>query len=380
MKLLFLMQGEKLEDHPGFHDAFLRLRNEEMLSAYEVIPYYGYAKKYGWKAFYHEVVRKAAEMEADAVFFHCFHGPIPSPEDCIIRLKQMNPAPVVVTSVGDPFSYLSFDKNYYPESFRITARMADLVFSTMMGHCAQKMKSWGAKNIVLMPNGICQARFAPVQSSTSTEYDVLFMGSNQQVKDPRHFMLGRQCRYRKRLVSILYDVYGKKFGLFGRGWNGKYNDHGVFPFDQQLQYACKGRVLFGGYPGSREDYYESNRIFMQGAAPVGMVDWYVPRLDKIFRDGDHVEFCRNKTEMVKKIDQLLELSPNELIERGERRSKFIFSRHTQYHRMKLAVEVLKEMCSARREGRRAQKPKLDFFLPEVDLDNELKYAICNWEG
>lgn len=381
MKLLFLMQGEQISDHPGLCDAFSRLKSKKKNFDYRVIPYFGYAKKFGWEAFYEEVVRATSEMKADAVFFHYFHhGMIPSPEDCITKLRQSSSSPLVVTSAGDPFSSIFFDKNFYPKSFRIASGMADLVFSTMMGRSAEKMKNWGAKNIVLLPNGICQARFDPVQNAAPPEFDVLFLGSNQRVRNPRQLTLGRQCWQRKKLIATLHKVYGERFGLFGKGWAGRYSDHGPFPFDRQLQYACKGRVLFGGYPGSLQDYYQSNRIFMQGAAPVAMVDWYVPRLDKIFRDGDHLDFCKSRNEMICKIKKLLELSHEELIDRGKRRSAYIFSKHTQYHRMKLAIEIIRALCLAKSERRKAPKPVLDFFLPEVNLDEETYYATCNWVG
>ena len=50
MRLLLLMQGNRVEDHPGVDDAFRRLLKEGVLKAYDVIPYYGFAEQHGWEA------------------------------------------------------------------------------------------------------------------------------------------------------------------------------------------------------------------------------------------------------------------------------------------------------------------------------------------
>ena len=68
MRLLLLMQGKVVEDHPGVDDAFRRLRQEGRLEAYEVIPYYGFAQQHGWQGLWSHALQKAEDIEADTVF------------------------------------------------------------------------------------------------------------------------------------------------------------------------------------------------------------------------------------------------------------------------------------------------------------------------
>ena len=51
MNLLYLSQGYKISDHPGYHDACLKLHNEGFIDEYLNIPFYGYAQEHGWEVF-----------------------------------------------------------------------------------------------------------------------------------------------------------------------------------------------------------------------------------------------------------------------------------------------------------------------------------------
>jgi len=48
MNLLYLSQGYKISDHPGYHDACLKLHNEGFIDEYLNIPFYGYAQEHAW--------------------------------------------------------------------------------------------------------------------------------------------------------------------------------------------------------------------------------------------------------------------------------------------------------------------------------------------
>jgi len=151
MKVLFLSQGHKISDHPGFHDALIKLKSEGFISDFLNLPYYGYAKEHGWTGLYTEVVRLCKEENYGVVFFQYFHGKeISDPSQCVKELKNINPPPIIVTSCGDGFSD-NWMRHDYPKSFKQISKLADITFSTQMGKAADKMLKWGAKNIILSP-------------------------------------------------------------------------------------------------------------------------------------------------------------------------------------------------------------------------------------
>lgn len=376
MKLLFLSQGEKIYDHPGIHDAFLRLINEGIITDYLNIPYFGFAKEYGWEGFYNEVVRLCKERDFDIVYFQYFHKKgKPSPKKCIGKLKKLYKPPIIITSSGDAYSDNWMRLNY-PIDFKDASRMADITFSTQMGKAADKMIRWGAKNIVLSPNGLCQVRFDIKNIDLNIhkfDYDVVFIGSNngQKLFNPiSKYWLG--AKKRQKLVKTLYKKFGNYFGLFGKGWDLSCSQ-GPIPFYKQQETYRRGKIVVGGNPYSYSDYYSSNRIFIEISSSVPTVELLVPRLDKILRNNDHCYFADDIDEVIAICERLLNNDPEQLYRKAAKAAYYIGENHSDYHRMKFQLETVKNYL----QNGKKLIVKYPFFLSEVDLSEEYKFAIRN---
>lgn len=374
MKLLFLSQGQKISDHPGYHDAFLKLKSEEIVTEYENIPYFGFAKEHGWDYFYKEVVKKCKYEKYDVVYFQFFHGKeIPDPTKCVLELKNLAKAPTVITSSGDGFSdnWMRID---YPKSFKQISSVADITFSTQMGRAADKMIKWGANNIVLSPLGMCQVRFKAQSVDLKNhkfDYDVVFVGSNNgnRLFNPisKHWWGAKK---RQQLVKALYNKFKNKFGLFGYGWDLPCAK-GPVSFDEQQTFYRKGRIVVGGNPYSYSDYYSSNRIFFEVASGIPTVELLVPRLDKIFRNNEHLYFANNIEQVVEVTENLLKKDNEELYSKAAKAAKYIEEKHTQYHRVKFQLNTIKRY----KENNNKLDIEFPFFLPEVNLEEESKFAV-----
>lgn len=375
MKVLFLSQGRKVEDHPGWDWSLKKLKEEGFIEDYLNVPWQGYGETHGWNSFYRHVVDTAKAGKFDVVYFHYFHRrDVPSPANCIKALKELSNKPTVIVSGGDPFSD-NWMPPRYPANFRIAAGLADIVFSTQMGRAAEQMqKKWGAKNVVYTPNSLCPVRFSNHAIDPTThkfDFDIVMVGS-------RNGLLGRnvitrhtfRAFERTRMVKALCNHFGKRFGLFGHGWDGLISNQGPAPFDEQQKYFQRGRVLVGGNPYSFSDYYSSNRVFFEIASGVPTVELKVNRLDKVLRDGDQVYFADNVDGVIAKCEELLQQDPVELYAKAARAAKEIVERHTQYHRMKFKLDTVRRY----RENGNRLDVVFPFFLPEVDLQEEMKYA------
>ena len=373
MKMLFLSQGEKKQDHPGWHDALEKLKSEGEINDFLNIPYLGFAKEFGWDAFYSKVIELSKTENYDVVYFHYFHMKgKPSPKDCITSLKELPKPPIVIISAGDPFSD-NWMLPYYPKDFKEASILADITFSTQMGKAADKMKKWGAKNIVYTPNSMCQVRFDAHQINYELhnfDFDVVFVGSNNSARfNPlsNHWKASVQ---REKFVKALYKKYGNRLGLFGNGWDLPCAQ-GFTPFNKQQETFQKGRIIVGGNPYSLSDYYSSNRIFFEISSGIPTVELSVNRLNKVLRNGDHCYFEDSIEEVVYRCEQLLKEDPKMLYSKAAKAGKYVQENHTQYHRMKFKIDTIKRYI--------ANENKLDvkfpFFLPEVDVKKEYKFAI-----
>ena len=373
MKVLFLSQGKEVKVHPGWNDALVQLKDEGQISNFCNIPYFGYAEKHGWEAFYSHVVTLCKEQHFNLVYFHHFHKKgKPSPRSCIKQLLKLIERPIVITSVGDGFSdnWMWPD---YPKDFKAVSQLSDITFSTQMGKTADKMTKWGVKNIVLMPNGMCQARFKAQIIEPKThkfDFDVVFVGSKNKprIVNPisKYWFAARE---REKLVMALYGRYGKRFGLFGNGWDCPASQ-GPIPFNQSQESFRKGRIVVGGNPYSYSDYSSSNRPFIEISSGIPTIELATPRFDNILRNNDHFYFSKDIKDVIGRCDELLDAEPNELYQKAAKAAQYIEEKHTHYHRMKFIIDTVKRFV----KNNNQLDVHFPFFLPEVNLVEENEYA------
>ena len=373
MKVLFLSQGRRISDHSGWEWSLDRLQSEGFIDGYMNLPWIGYGEEYGFDALYRHVVKLVKTERFDVVYFHYFHnGGRPSPEQCIRELKSMEHAPVVMASCGDSFNN-DWRPPYFPVEFQGASRAADLTFATQMGNGAKMMLRWGAKRIILTPNSLCPIRFGAHSINPQIhkfDFDVVMIGShNGGGINPFNAFYWR-ARERERLVYKLSERFGVRFGLFGRGWGNLVGAQGPCAFDTQQQTMQRGRVVVGGNPYTDSDYYSSNRLFFEVASGVPTVELRVNRLDKILRDGNQVYFADDIDGVVATVERLLNEDPIALYQKAATAAKEMVERHTQYHRMKFKLSCAKAFI---RDGARFIPP-FDFFLSDVDVVEESKYA------
>ena len=368
-------------DHPGYYEGFERLVAEGVLSVHTAIAYYGVAEERGWDGLWAEAERTARNMQADAVFLQFFHGAISDPTAGIQRLKSLPGAPTLFTSLGDPYGRWI---RRVPQSFRVASKLADVSFLTGMGYIARQLRSWGSRNLVLSPNGCCQVWFSsrPSIESTNPDFDVVFVGSRippRNLLSELSYLYYWGGRQRVELVTACTKRYGRRFGLFGNGWNGNPAWQGEIPFVEQHAAYRRSAVGLGGMPYAYYDYYTSNRVFNAVASGVPFVDYWVPGVDRLLQPGRDWWLGRSQPEMLALCDKLLEMPSSERSSLGEAARTFVLSNHTQYHRCKEMVEIVRSIREARLSGRRAAQPELD-FLSSPCVPGPAPDAIVGWEG
>jgi hypothetical protein len=286
MKLMVLYQArDAVKDQPGYHDGFGRLLAEGLLTAHFSLPYYGIAESRGWRAVWSEAYEIARRGGVDAIFLQFFHPavPIPDPSHGIQRLKELANRPTVFTSLGDPFGRVT---KRVPKCFRIASALSDVSFLTGMGYLARQLTGWGSRNLVLMPNGCCQVRFSLRESAAASqpEFDLAFVGSRIRSRNPfSHFYWA--SRRRVEFVEAATKRYGKRFGLFGAGWEGNPSWQGPIAYAAQHDAYRRAAVAVGGVPNASHDYYTSDRVFIAVASGVPFVDYWVPGVERLLEPG-----------------------------------------------------------------------------------------------
>jgi spore maturation protein CgeB len=248
-----------------------------------------------------------------------------------------------------------------------------------MGGVAGDLVRNGARRVTLMPNGYCQVRFNtdldPAQYDP--EFDVVMIGNQWRNRNPTHFMFyARMQRYRQ--VAALFKRYGKRFGLFGQGWEGVPGALGPIAYDQQVAVMRRARVVVGAFPHSAMNYYTSDRAQIAMRSGIPYVEFYMPRMEKLHVDGEDWHLVRGIRGMLAQCNRLLHMDDSERLAMGANAAAHAVAGHSQYHRHRLMVAIIRQVRAAILAGTPAPLPQLDFFAPGVRLESEWPYAALGW--
>lgn len=377
--VLIFLQGTNPEAHPGIIDGYERLKAGGEIAHFEVMPIFGASGLERGEAFWQEALDRAQGHGTTLVVFQYYHSRrLPDPRAAINKIKRLPSAPFVVSTLGDAFMNGYLGRPEVPPSFLQAAEVSDLVTLTSMGTLADHISHYTRAPILLSPNGACQVRFGlPPERKVGTEpdFDVVFIGSRNSSRNPlrpyHHF-----ARRREELVRSLEKRFGKRFGLFGNGWEGRSSNQGPVPFAEQAKTAGRARVVVGGVPYSTARYYSSNRPFIQITSGTPMVDTAVPGVERLLKPDEHWVLSDHEA-LVGAVERTLELGDEERAEMGRRAAEYVLAHHTQAHRVATDVENVRRLRSMRRSGVQ-NNPHLPFFLADVDLSVEGPLATRNW--
>lgn len=370
-----LLQGERLADQPGYHDGLQRLVQEGALQAAHALPYLGPA---GATASTFAQALGLIEREAiDTLWLQCYHGPLPDPRPFIAAARRLNPALMVLCSSGDAFGRWL---HRTPSSLRQAASAADLNFFTVLGPVADSVMAAGARNVVLMPHGVCQVRFSAAPARPAAPpFDVVFIGSHHRGRNPFN-PINRAARQRQAMVQALSRRHGARFAVFGRGWEGQAGWQGPIPFERQHEAMGLGRLQVGGFPGGRARYYLSDRPYIAMASGTPLLDCRVEGVDRLAREGRHWALYDDLPDLLRLSDRLLEDDPSVLQAMGDAARPFVLDAHTQYHRVREMLRITAELREARAQGRRMPAPAPRVFHDGIRPEDETARAVSGWVG
>ena len=380
MRLLFVVQGHNEQDQIGYTSAARQLLAEGVLTNLTFFfPFQDFAQRKSWEDTWKALIQAAKESEPTCIFFQFFNYHAEAIATLIKGLESLPSKPLIMTSYGDPFSS-SLLLPHPPSSFMRIARAADLNFQTTMGRCSDYLSRNAIRHLVFCPHGFCQKRFSPSPSELDTKrsFDISFVGSRNISKNPLStlFYTGRR---RQALVSLLQKDFGTRFALFGHGWEGFHSWQGPVPYANQIDAIRKSELFFGGYPGSNELLYQSDRPWIALMSGVPLIDWRIPGLSWILRDGSDWHPVCSSSELINKIDFLLSQSQERLRQQALQTALLAKDRHSQYHRMRFMIRTASLLWTSRDSHKTPPLPPFDFFLPDIDILKILPKILVGWK-
>ena len=393
MRILMLSQGRTVDDQPSFHHAFQHAESEGRRIEFRNIPYLGFAAEHGNAALWAEILRVNREFEPDVVFFQffqheCLCGDIEGsdPTACILQLKAAENHPLIFGSQGDPFQPNRFRPwvRLPTRPMMAVVRNADAFFSTSMGTLADYWVRQGGRNVIFLPHAYANQNFdCMIEDRRGCEYDAVMVCS---IGLSRVRPLGSAIQVAKRWsdATALWRRYGKRFAVFGRGWQRHPAYKGVLSFRDQVAIYKSSRICVDACAPVSEMYYASDRPFFVAGSGSFLVQRYTPRFETMFQAGRHIEFATSTREVVSACDRLLNLEDNDADVRRTATLDLVRAHHCVAHRVDTIISVAEALRSCRGKGLSAEEAQREIrlwhFLPEIDIEKERQYAVRNWVG
>lgn len=175
----------------------------------------------------------------------------------------------------------------------------------------------------------------------SPVYDVVMIANNVRTRRPFASMPGQKERV--ALVKQLSKTFGKRFALFGKGWDGLDCAQGPIDFFKQAEVYHNARVGIGCANFLDIDYYDSNRLYIAIATGTPYVSRYVPKIDKLLEDGEHCFFYKSNDEAIQTVKKIVDMDDSKRVAMGLRAAEYVRTNHSVDSRMEQLLSVVENL-------------------------------------
>lgn len=286
MRLLYLPNEPIIGGQPwcqvGGRDALARLHDNGQLSALEINSF----RQADPQIALREIFQQAERFQPDVILFTKI-GVFPVTDDWFARLRALKSGPSIVYYDGDIYGRVFKRLN---SSTQTMIRNADLVLVCGLGQNAESFKDAGAKKIRYLRHNASLRQFGEAWSPTGVrEFDVVVIGNRipprvaLQARVPWGRMPG--AFERDELVRALGRTFGRRFAVFGSGWETFIGNQGPIPFERQHEALRRGWMSIGYDHFPETPFYFSDRLPIALMSGVAHLCHYHPGYDTMFQNG-----------------------------------------------------------------------------------------------
>jgi len=321
--LLFLPNEETEGDQVGPREAFSELARRGVLSRYQAFSYLVEARLHGAPAGL-ERLRALAERTRPDVLLWQHAGNFPVTPAFLAALRAASPGTHLVYHEGDVYGRWV---KRFPSSVRALLAAADTVALVGGGEFAALARSAGARRVVYSPSAVDTVRFGRPWTPTATrEFDVVMIGNRATSRLPWGRLPG--AAQREALVRALGRRHGRRFGVFGRGWEGFAGNQGPVAYALQEPVLRRAWVTanWGHFP-TVEGYF-SDRLPISLLSGVPHVTNHQPGYEALFGLDAPFRWARTVDEAMTHLEELLALGPEATIALGRRAQAYGRERFT----------------------------------------------------
>ncbi|KAB2880962.1 glycosyltransferase [bacterium] len=345
MRILYLVNEPTDGYQVGYRSAMEGLVKSGQLESYCPFSFYVEEKKLGsWNKTLESLYDIVIEFQPHVLLVAHLGKYHVIPQAFVEKIKSLyDIPPVLAYDERDVYGYV---RKPLPESVLQFSKFCDVVFLVAAGSFANRFRNAGCRNVQFLPEAADTVQFGkPWTPDLERKFDVIMLANRHPSRIPFRSMPG--IREREILARNLYDVFGKKFGLFGRGWENYLGNQGVVPFGEQENILRSSWLSVGqGHFPNYENYF-SDRLPIALLSKVAHVCSAQPGLENLFSHGEHCMLFKTPDEAVSLCRLLLSWPKKELIALGERGAEWVRNNYTETIRMEKLVNTLKSLYQQR---------------------------------
>ncbi|MEC9047542.1 MAG: glycosyltransferase [Planctomycetota bacterium] len=201
-------------------------------------------------------------------------------------------------------------------------RQADIVCMSNPARFAW-LREHGLSNMAFLMSGFAPRYHRPLARQAQVR-DVAFIGGP-----------GRRGQRASLLAKIAEEFDTEVYGRHWDRWVGSYRHLRVRGQVNNKAYAricATSRIVLGVNEVNEDAYYCSNRTFLTMACGAFHLTHYVPRLEEVFVDGQHLAYYRDEEDALEKIRQWLPLAEERAQVAASGHAE-VMQHHQYYHRV-----------------------------------------------
>lgn len=297
-RLLYLPMGPGLDDGIGFRRAFDKLVANNTLADLQTFHYCREVEaRGGWQAMLDHLVATAATFAPTAIMWQLqTTGEVPA--GYVRRLRSLPSLPVIIQFTGD--SYRRAPKNMIR-----FGREIDATFLHGTHHIPAFRKG-GCQDVRFLTHWFSLEQWATSETpSPDPEFDVIMIANFYRQLPFRRYDGQRD---RMELVKAFTQRYGKRFAIYGEGWNDHPCAKGFVAKEQQQQAMQNSRIVLAANNWHHANYF-SDRLPISLTSRVPVLHKWFEGADDHFQDGKHLWWFRDTEEALNKAERILAMPP-----------------------------------------------------------------------
>lgn len=300
---------------------FEALLADGSIGALEIFSYRHVRAEHPNAAAFEEAARTAIDQfRPDILFVQHLFGTDVS-EEFWGRLRRERPELTLIYHEGDPYDRLA---KRIDAPTRAILRHADLVLSCGLGSLADILGEVGGRPVELKPHSFPRSRFALIEPGTVEKTVEVVMIGNSGRRNRLRFLYVPGGRRRARFASRMSAAFGRRFALYGAGWDHLEASRGSLPFFEQERAIHAARFTANWDHFDRIAFYFSDRLPISLAAGLPHVTSWHPGYDQYLGDVPGLYACRTVEEAVDTCRWLSGRPTRQLVEEGMGGREWVF--------------------------------------------------------